>query len=403
MKRLLVHHLNDVIEIATQIRYVAVATTLVAGVAFFASMQGCGYAYKTCSSCPPPTKQLQFVYTANSAGTPSTVAALTVDPVKGSLSAIGGSPYSTGSGSIALAAYPSSKFVYVANALSSNISAFTINQTSGALTQIAGSPFPGEAGMNSIAIDPTGQFLYAVTGNSNNLWIYSINTTTGALASLSSTPVALAANTVSNFIEFDPSGNFIYVAARGSTSSAIYAFSRDNSTGAVTALSGFPVALDGLANRGAFEPTGAFLLVTGTNVFGTAGGVDVFSVNATSGALTLTAPPTQVGVDPAGVVVATGVVYVPNTSDATISAFTLNFNTGALTAVSGSPFSSGGKGSVNGPLGITTTTAGNFVFVCNASNDISVFSVSPGGALIPVSGSPFSVGGSAPSAITFVP
>src|SRR4029077_17610673 len=132
---------------------------------------------------------------------------------------------------------------------------------------------------------------------------------------------------VSSFIEFAPSGNFLYVAARGSTSSAIYGFSRDSSTGAVTALSGFPGALDGLANRGAFEPTGAFLLVTGTNVFGTVGGVDVFSVDATSGGLSLTAPATPVGNDPAGVVVARGGVYVPNTSDATISAFTLNFNT----------------------------------------------------------------------------
>jgi 6-phosphogluconolactonase len=394
--------LKDAIKLANRISSFAEAAMLVLGVAFLATMPGCGTVYSTCHNCPPPTKQTQFVYTANGAGSPSTVSALTADPASGALTAIAGSPYPVGSGSIAVAADASGKFLFVANAGSSNISAVSINQTDGGLTQVAGSAFAAEAGMDSIAIDPTGLFLYAVTGNSDNLWAYSVNPSSGALTPLSGMPVAIAAGTSSSFVSIDNSGKFLYVAAHGSVSSGIYGFSRDTSTGAITALSGFPVAVNGLANRGTFDPAGMFLLVTGTNVFGTAGGVDVFSLDAASGALTLTGPATQVGDDPAGIVVAGGNVYVPNTAEVTISGFTLNFNTGALTAVSGSPFPSGGRGSINGPLGIATTRAGTFVFVCNASNDISVFSVGSGGALTPVGGSPFPDGGNAPSAITFV-
>jgi DNA-binding beta-propeller fold protein YncE len=77
---------------------------------------------------------------------------------------------------------------------------------------------------------------------------------------------------------------------------------------------------------------------------------------------------------------------------------------GALTEITGSPFPSGGSGVTNGPLGIATDVAGHFAYVCNASNDISVFSIDGGsGALTAISGSPFPDGGNAPSAIVFVP
>jgi len=406
MKRVLLEileRLKNAIKLANHDSEFASGAMLVLAMSFLATMPGCGRSlFSICNNCPPPPKQTQVVYTANAAGSPSTVSALTVDPASGALTAIAGSPYPAGSGSMAVTADVSEKFLYVANATSSNISAFSINQTSGGLTQVPGSPFVAEAGMNSIVSDLYGLFLYAVTGNSDNLWAYSINSSSGALAPLSGIPMGIATGTTSSFLILDRSGKFLYVAARGSVSSEIYGFSRDSTTGAMTALPGFPVAVNGLATKGTFDRTGAFLLVAATDVFGTAGGVEVFSLNAASGALTLTGPATQVGHDPSGIVQAGGSVYVPNTADATISGFALNLNTGALTAVSGSPFPSGGRGSVNGPLGIATTPGGNFVLVCNASNDISVFSVGSSGTLTQVAGSPFPEGGDAPSAITVI-
>ena len=351
----------------------------------------------------PPS--INFVYAANAAGNPSTVSALDSDQTTGALTPIPGSPYSTGSGSMAVAADPSSKFLFVANYFSSNISAFTIKSTTGELTPVATSPFAAEFGMDSLAIDPTGQFLYAVTGNSEKLWTYSIDST-GALTPLTNSPTAIApSGTASDSVVIDPSGSYLYITNRDSTSAGLYGFARDTTAGGITPLPGFPIPLDGLATKSAFDAMGKFLLVTGTNAFGTAGGVDIFSLNASTGALTKTSgSPTQVGDDPAGVVVDRSgkYVYVPNTPDVTVSAFSMD-TSGELTEISGSPFPSGGNGTINGPLGITADAAGRFVYVCNASNDISVFSINTSsGALTPIPGSPFPEGANAPSAIVFV-
>jgi DNA-binding beta-propeller fold protein YncE len=260
--------------------------------------------------------------------------------------------------------------------------------------------------VDAIAIDPLGQFVYVVSANSSNLWGFSIDSG-GGLTQLQGMPISISnSGATSSSVLIDPSGKYLYVAAGSSSSSSIFGFNRNTSTGALAILPGFPVPLNGQSNHGAFDPSGKFLLFTGNNVFGTAGGLDVFSLNSSTGSLTLASgSPTQVRDDPAGVVVdASGkYVYVPNTADSTISAFTLDAN-GALVPVSGSPFPSGGNGSINGPLGIATDNSGKFIYVANASNDVSVFSINSGtGVLTPVGGSPFPDGGNGPSAIIFVP
>ncbi|HEY8669886.1 MAG TPA: hypothetical protein VIL63_03525, partial [Terriglobales bacterium] len=60
-------------------------------------------------------------------------------------------------------------------------------------------------------------------------------------------------------------------------------------------------------------------------------------------------------------------------------------------------------GSINGPLGIATDNSGKFIYVANASNDISVLTTNSLGQLTPITGSPFPDGSNAPSAIVFVP
>jgi 6-phosphogluconolactonase len=367
------------------------------------SITGCAsrQALTSCATCPQTVEH--FVYTANAAGSPSTLSALQSKAATGALSSISGSPYSTGLQSVALAKDPKGAFLYVSTANSDDISAFN-TLSSGAVSPVAGSPFAAELGIGSIAIDPAGTFLYAVTGNSGNLWAYSINPSTGALSPLVGIPMAIAPPGALSSVVIDNSGKYLYVTNGNSLAPEIYGFSRDATTGALTPLPGFPGGLYGFANTATFDPTGKFLLVTGTNTSGIVGGVEVLTLDPSTGHLGL-APgspfPYQVGVDPAGVVVdASGkYVYIPNTADATISAFSLDNTSGALTAVPNSPFPSGGIGNINGPLGIARDDFGHFVFVCNASNDISVFSISGNGALTPVSGSPFADGGNGPSAI----
>ena len=356
--------------------------------------------------CSPCGKANDFVYTANAAGNPSTVSALKSDSSTGVLTPISGSPYNTGLGSRALAKDLVRAHIYVANSQSGDISAFSMNASSGALTPLSGLT-PVEVGIDAIAIDSAAQFMYVVSGSSSNLWIFSIDSS-GALTPLSGTPIALSSSgVVSSSVLIDVSGNYLYVTASSSSSvvGTIFGFSRNATTGRLTTLPGFSIPVAGQVNHGTFD--GEYLLLTGNNVFGTAGGLSVYSLNASTGSLTLvTGSPFQVRDDPSGVAAdATGrYVYVPNTADATISAFTLDSATGGLTPVSGSPFPSGGNGTINGPLGIAADGAGKFIYVCNASNDVSAFSVnSATGALTPVAGSPFRDGGNAPSAIIFVP
>lgn len=71
-----------------------------------------------------------------------------------------------------------------------------------------------------------------------------------------------------------------------------------------------------------------------------------------------------------------------------VSAFTVNPSTGALTAVSGSPFAAGSN-----PLSVTVDPTGRFAYVGDAVNGhVYAFSINSTGALTAVSGSPFAAG-----------
>jgi len=368
-------------------------------------MPACGSFFSGCHMCPPVPKSMHFVYTANAAGNPSTVSALSTSPSTGTLSPIGGSPYGTGLGSMALAADTTNHRVYIANSQSGDISAFNLDPTAGALSKVLGSPFGSEAGVDYLVVSPDGAFVYAVSGSSANLWAFSINSD-GGLVALGSPIVIAPGSAQSSAVVMDPTGTYLYTLSGDSFSASAYGFSRNTTTGALTPLSGPPSAIGGVSNRGVFDRTGNFLLLTGNNEFGTNGGIEVFGLNSSTGVLTLVSGPVQIGDDQSGITVDSSnkYVYVANTADVTISAFQFDSSTGSLSGVTGSPFPSGGNGNINGPLGITTSSTGSFVYVCNASNDISVFSInSASGALSAISGSPFPDGGNSPSAIVFVP
>jgi 6-phosphogluconolactonase len=83
-----------------------------------------------------------------------------------------------------------------------------------------------------------------------------------------------------------------------------------------------------------------------------------------------------------------------NTGTGTVSAYTVNTTSGALTAVTGSPFSA-----ATGPNSIVSDSGGKFVYVANQSGGVSAYTVNRStGVLAPITGSPFATG-SAPTAI----
>jgi 6-phosphogluconolactonase (cycloisomerase 2 family) len=86
---------------------------------------------------------------------------------------------------------------------------------------------------------------------------------------------------------------------------------------------------------------------------------------------------------------------VGNYNSNSISAFTINANTGALTAISGSPFAAGAS-----PQSVTVDSSGKFAYVANFnSNNVSVFTINPSTGALTSVGSPVSDAGLAPYSV----
>ena len=79
-------------------------------------------------------------------------------------------------------------------------------------------------------------------------------------------------------------------------------------------------------------------------------------------------------------------LFAANQGSNNVSAFVIDAKTGALGAVSGSPFPTGGKG----PNYLAAT--GTFLYVTDqGTNDVAAMAIGSNGALTPVNGSPFNV------------
>jgi len=94
-------------------------------------------------------------------------------------------------------------------------------------------------------------------------------------------------------------------------------------------------------------------------------------------------------------------LYVTNASGSTIAARTIDKPTGALSLVSGSPYTAGG----GTPLGVVVSPSGNHLYTGNANgHNVSAFSINQStGALTAVAGSPFASGGNGTSGIAINP
>jgi DNA-binding beta-propeller fold protein YncE len=86
----------------------------------------------------------------------------------GALNEVSGSPYAVGTGPTGVLLDPTGSYVYVANKGSNNISAFTLTAASGKLTAVAGSPF-SSGGLLPIFMvnDNTKQYVAVINSGSN--------------------------------------------------------------------------------------------------------------------------------------------------------------------------------------------------------------------------------------------
>lgn len=312
----------------------------------------------------------KFAYLTNSSSNNVTI--YSIDPATGSLTATGSIPAGTSPQSVAVD--HSGKFAYVANGGSNDISMYAINPTTGALetlsTVVAGnSPI-------SVVIDPSGKFTYVANEGSNDISIFAI-ASTGTLEPLG----PIATGVVSTSVTVGPFGGFAYVTNADpngpfevNTSNGNISTYKINSTGALE-LSGTVAA--GLYPRSiAVDPSGKFAYVANCGDFErNQGDIAMYTVDASTGTLTLIGTigagscPLSVALHPSG-----KFAYAANTgSDGGpdiegVSMYTINPN-GTLTPI----------GLINAgycPSSLAVDPSGKFAYVTNhCDNTISMYTI----------------------------
>jgi len=351
----------------------------------------------------------KFLVAFSESPTPEVLSVFKVDATTGGLTAAASSPVNTHIGCCAvfIDIDPQSRFVYVPNtdgtvdANDNTVSVYSLDQSTGALTEVAGSPF-GSGGTDPIAarVHPSGSFLYVNNRTSPNIAVFSVNTSTGALTAVGA-PVIVSGQLVQ--LIMDPLGRFLYATACGTNCDTsggaqpdqVFAFSINQATGALTAAG--TAATGKYPRTGAVDAVGNFLFVTaGDNDFeAPANALNAFSINSSTGALTaVSGSPftTADGAYGAAIPPNSGFLVTGARDANTLQVWKIGSN-GALTQVSGSPFTP--SPALNYEHGVFSEPSGKFGYVLDGNNDqIRIGSVNPStGALTETAGSPVTTGG----------
>ncbi len=346
-----------------------------------------------------------FAYVANQNS--NNVSMYAINATTGALTSTGA--VAAGTQPVSVAVAPSGRLAYVANLCGSvscsgngNVSAYTIDGSTGALNTVPGSAFAAGSSPRSVAVDPSGRFAYVANSGSSDVSAYTIDSTTGALTSVAGSP--FTAGTTPFSVTVDPSGRFAYVAnlGSGSVSGNVSAYTIDRSTGALSPVPGSPFVAGSFPSSVAVDSSGEFAYVVNEcgNIFcSLIGSVSAYTIDSSTGALSpIAASPFATGMSPRSVAVhpSSRFAYVANGSSSDVSAYTGDSSTGALTPVPASPFAAGA-----GPRSAAVDPSGKFAYVanqcgdfaCTVNGNVSAYTIdSSTGALTPISASPFAAG-----------
>jgi YVTN family beta-propeller protein len=280
-----------------------------------------------------------------------------------------------------IAVDPAGKFAYVTSGgcgggVGAYVSMYTIDPTTGALASI-GPPVPtydyGDSA-GSVTVAPSGKFVYVT--NSGDPWdpddgsvaMYTINATTGALSFTGTINGNCPGLCFPSSVVVDPSGKFAYVASGGGGFPYnVDMYTINATTGALTSMGTIAAGTDPVSV--AVDPSGKFAYAVNEN-FGSAGNVSMYAINATTGALTSMGTiaagtdPVSATVDPSG-----KFAYVTNSGSNDFSMYTINATTGALTSL-------GTIAAGTDPVSATVDPSGKFAYVTNSgSNDVSMYAI----------------------------
>ncbi len=364
---------RDSIRLASVLRLLPTLATLTLCGALAGS---CGRSpYAIVNGSPTPTATIttspsvgNFLYSSNFAD--GKVGVFTRNVSTGVLAFVGPAGAGSNKGPMGIANGPSAKFLYVANSVDNNVRQYKINATTGKLAKIGSGTIAAGNSPQWIAVTPNAQFAFAINSGDGTITPYTVDATTGALTAngtaFSSVQLKKPAAAVA-------SNSWLYVtdATKGTIVSFPIGGTGTLGPGTSTSISGSavpgPVIMD---------PTGQFVYATDQN----AGLVYYFTVG--TGVLALAASPyTTSTAGEAGLAFATTslgnkFLYVANQLAATpsITGFLVNGN-GSLSLLSGAPFPDISLGQ---PTGVAVDPTGSFLYVANQSKGtISQFTIDP--------------------------
>jgi 6-phosphogluconolactonase len=320
---------------------------------------------------------LAHFYVTNA--TDNTLLAYSIDATTGVAALIGG-PTLTGASPYAIFGFKfaDKKYVYVGDEGSHDVSAFAVDPTTGALTAVRGSPFAAGTDPQAMVFDGI-ESLYVANAGSDNVSVYAIDGNTGALTPRPGSPVAVGTSPTS--IISDPDGSQIYVANHGG-SNDISEFGLGSPLTLISSVSagGNPLSL-------ALGAGGKF--VYSANPDTTHPSISGFSVDPGTGALSpLTGSPFPLPVSHYIATDQTG-TYLYVTSGSGIVGYAIDATTGALTPLLGFPLATDANA-----YSITIDPTNRILYVTNdGAANVSGFTLdASSGALTPMAGSPFPAG-----------
>ena len=324
-----------------------------------------------------------------------TISAYQIDPATGSLTTVTGSPSPFTPAAVPVAD-PTGKFLYAlpdSGQQAHNIHGYVVDRSTGALSEMPDSPFVADPFARSIAMAAKTSVLVCRDGFTDHLRLQHCREHRDTYHQ-SGSPFSADPMFQGGLVAIDPLGRFLYMAVQ-TTAGGIYAFNINQTTGVLTEAAGNPVPTGPMAFAVTVDPRGKFLYATNP------GFVLAFSINATDGTLAPVpgspfpagssgAGPYSLNCDPSGTFLYVGIVSgLTDRPDLnTVSGFRIDADTGALTPIPGSPFATG-----QSSTGVTTDPSGKYLYVASSLNStVSAFSIDVNsGALIGVA-EPFPTG-----------
>ncbi|WP_081490649.1 lactonase family protein [Terriglobus roseus] len=295
---------------------------------------------------------------------------------------------------------PKGRFAYVANPApdqesQSTISMYTISPTTGVLKPTSPASVPTGWYPQEMVIDPLGRFAYTANTRGRSISMFTIDQLTGVLTptrpfSISTILPGQSASVVAS-LAIDPKGRFLYAPASVTTGAAVSMFTIDQSTGMLIPTSPASLPADGYLFDAKVTPDGRFLYVLNNESDGkSTRAAWEYSINSATGMLSPIVAPgvplvvagsgvTSVAIDPNS-----RFAYVVNRASNSVSMYSINHNTGALTLnrTQNAPDGSLSMAGAPVPFRITFDPAGKFVYVTNQNGAVAVYTVAPDGTLV---------------------